>query len=579
MPRWSFFSQILAGSILVVLVAMFAGIWVSEHNISREFAEVLAEETRPVAASLAQLLGGDDVQSRVLALGPQLDRRISIIALDGRVIADSGVAADELELIENHADRPEVQEALRAGWGWSRRHSATIGEDFVYVAVSDPAQGRIVRIAVPLQRYRTAVERLNVGMMAGVVIGCLLAAFIAYLIAHQVTGQLSRFVVVAKQRAAGAKAVFEETGNEEFNELAQSLDAMTRRLDEQVEEQIRERTRLKAVLDNMVEGVILCGDGGQVVLWNDAFTALFGIEGEPAGKTLIELTRVPEVVQLASRVFADAAPLSQEFLYQDRSIQTTFVALRRKGAAGYLAVFHDITDLRRADQIRRDFVANVSHELRTPLAAISGYAESLLEGAIDDRAVARTFVDGIARNADRLARLIDDILDLARIESGRYGYLFESVDARQAVDAAAHVVTKLKAKHHAFENRVAADLAVWADKKALSQILVNLIDNAAKYSPEGTAITVSGAEDAGNVVLTVTDRGHGIAPEDQPRIFERFYRADKSRNAAGEGGTGLGLAICKHLTAEMGGKITVTSSGRGTSFHVYLPARAPERTA
>lgn len=572
MPRWSFFAQILAGSILVVLVAMLAGIWVSERNISREFAAVLAEETRPLAASLADLLEDGDLQSRVLELAPRVDRRITLIALDGRVLADSGVAPHELAGIENHADRPEVQAALRDGWGWSRRHSATVDEDFLYVAVLDASHGRIVRIAVPLQRYHAAVERLNLGMIAGVFIGCLLAGFIAFVIARQVTGPVSRLAAVAKQRAAGKKAVFEETGSKEFNQLAHSLDAMTRRLDEQVDEQLRERTRLKAVLDNMIEGVILCDALGRVVVWNDAFTDLFAVEGDPAGRPLVELTRVPEVLQLAARVSGERAPLLQEFQFREKTIQATFVPLRAGGGEGYVAVFHDITELRRLDRIRRDFVANVSHELRTPLASIAGYAESLLDGAVDDREVARPFIERIAGNADRLARLIDDLLDLARIESGRYGFAYEAVGARQAVDAAAQTVSKLQVKQHRFENRVPDDLRVRADMKGLGQILVNLIDNAAKYSPAGTEIFVTGRREGELTVLSVTDRGPGIAPEDQPRIFERFYRADKSRNAAGEGGTGLGLAICKHLAGEMGGSIALESTGRGTTFHVRLPA-------
>lgn len=578
MQRWSFFSQILAGSILVVLVAMFAGILVSERNVSRAFAEVLAGETRPLASSIAQLLEGRDLQARVLELGPQLDRRITIIALDGTVLADSGVSADELTAIENHAARLEVQTAARRGWGWSRRHSATVGEDFLYVAVRDDARGRIVRVAVPLRQYSAATGRLTFGVIAGIVVGCLLAFFIAYFIAHRFTSQMNRLVAVAKSRAAGAQAVFEEVGNEEFNELALALDAMTRRLDAQVDELIRERSRLKAVLDNMIEGVILCNADGEVVVWNDAFVHLFEIDASPAGKALIELMRVPEVVQLASKVFQDAEPLLQDFGFRDKSIQTTFVPLRR-GAEGYVAVFHDITELKRADRIRRDFVANVSHELRTPLASISGYAESLLEGALDDREVARTFVERIARNADRLARLIEDLLDLARIESGRYGFYFEAIDARQAVEAAAQTVNKLQVKRHTFENRVPENLSLWGDKKALSQVLVNLIDNAAKYSPPGTEIFVTGGRDGETTVLAVTDKGHGIALEDQPRIFERFYRADKSRNAAGEGGTGLGLAICKHLVAEMGGSISVASSGRGTTFEIRLAANKPVAAA
>jgi two-component system phosphate regulon sensor histidine kinase PhoR len=345
-------------------------------------------------------------------------------------------------------------------------------------------------------------------------------------------------------------------------------------LDIRLDELESERSRLRVILENMVEGVILCSSEGEIILWNEAFQRMFDTPG-PTGKKLIEAIRIPEVIKLSNQVMRDRLPHAVEFQSGNASIQATFVPLGRSRAEGYLAVFHDITDLKRADRIRRDFVANVSHELRTPLASISGYGESLLDGAIDDPAVARPFVEGVVRNAERLSLLIEDVLDLARIESGRYPFEPESIDLHSLVASSAQVVSRLESKEQKFSNLVPAGLTVWADRKAASQILVNLIENAAKYTPHGTDIRVKASLTGAMTEITVEDTGPGIPPDDLPRIFERFYRGDKSRNAAGQGGTGLGLAICKHLATEMGGSIAAASSGRGTVITLRLPHSSP----
>lgn len=574
MSRWSFFAQVLAGTLLAVFVAVTAGLLVAQRNVETEFARILAVETRQEAYGLAMLMGDSEPQASIYSLAERIDRRVSVIGFDGRVLADSEVASEEVHRIENHFNRPEIQQALAQGWGWSTRKSATVGENYLYVAVRDDARKRLIRIAIPLSEYQRAVGVINKGVLAGTLLGFLLAVLIAYAVARALQGQLSKLVTVARKRAGGEPAEFPESGNEDFHQLTTSLAEMTRQLDRRFLELEKERARLRAVLDNMVEGVILCNEAGAIVLWNEAFLELFEGEGSPAGKKLVELTRVPEVVRLSEGILKETVLQSLEFQSQDKEIQATFVPLWPiRASEGYLAVFHDITELRRADRIRRDFVANVSHELRTPLASIAGYAETLLEGAIDDAGVARPFVDGIFRNADRLSRLIEDLLDLARIESGRYGLYPEETPVREAVDAAAQVVTKVASKRHTFKNEVPPDLQAWADRKALSQILVNLIDNAAKYSPPETEITATGRASGDLAEISIQDRGHGIPPEDLPRIFERFYRGDKSRNAAGESGTGLGLAICKHLASEMGGGIRAESSGRGTTITVTLPQR------
>lgn len=575
MTRWSFFAQALTGSLLAVLIAVSAGLYVSQRNVETEFARILAEETRHLAGGIALLLEGNSPTRSFYELAEHVDRRITVVSTNGKVLADSAIGRKDVGEVENHLQRPEVQQALTRGWGWSTRKSSTTGDDYLYVAVHDSPHDRLVRVAVPLAEYQSAVGAINYGVIAGVFWGGALAIVAAFAFASRLQRQLRALIEVARKRSAGEKAAFPESGNEDFHSLASALSEMTRQLDNRLHDLENERTRLRAVLDNMTEGVILCNQHGAIVLWNEAFLELFACEESPAGKKLIELTRIPEVVKMSESVLHEQAPKLLEFQSHDKEIQAIFVPLPARSNEGYLAVFHDITELRRVDRIRRDFVANVSHELRTPLASIAGYAETLLEGAIADTTVAKPFVEGIHRNADRLTHLIEDLLDLARIESGRYSLQFDSIAVRAAVEAAAEVVEKVKLKHHTFKNEVPPQLRVWADRKALIQVLVNLIDNAAKYSPPESTITVQGSEEGGTGVIKISDQGQGIPPEDLPRIFERFYRTDKSRNAAREPGTGLGLAICKHLVSEMGGAIGAESTGRGSTFITRLPLRRP----
>lgn len=574
MRRWSFFTQVFAGIFFVIFFALAVGTLATENALSERLKVMIAEDTRATAISLGATLKPERVQEQIEKIANLIDRRITIIRPDGLVLADSQVSAEQIKTIENHLDRPEVRSAIDTGWGWSTRHSSTTGHDFLYVAVLDTQQQRVVRVAVPLEHYSRTLQRIRYGILSGALLGIFLALALAFTIARRLSHDVNVLVLVGQERARGLRTSFVERSNEDFNRLAQTLDAMTQQLDARLDELESERSRLRVILENMVEGVILCDEQGDIVLWNEAFLRMFAAR-QPAGRKLIEVIRNPEVVKLSTQIMTDRQPQSIEFQSGAMSIQTTFVPLARTRMEGYLAVFHDITELKRADRIRRDFVANVSHELRTPLASIAGYGESLLEGAIDDPAVARPFVEGVVRNAERLSLLIEDVLDLARIESGRYSLNPESIELKSIADSSAQVVTRIEIKRQHFENTIVPGTFAWADRKGLGQILVNLIENASKYTPPETRIRVSASVSAAApsmIDILVADTGPGIPPDDLPRIFERFFRGDKSRNAAGEAGTGLGLAICKHLATEMGGSISAESSGRGTTVTLRLPA-------
>ena len=341
--------------------------------------------------------------------------------------------------------------------------------------------------------------------------------------------------------------------------------------------------RLEATLDSMVEGLVVVDPRGRIALANRAAEALFGFSRMMVGGTLLETLRHHEVAALAARVGAEGAVIEQEVRIESptvRVLQISAVGLRDTAgaAAGAVLVFHDVTRLRELEAVRQDFVANVSHELRTPLSLIKSTAETLLDGAKDDPAVATRFLEIIDKHANRLALLIDDLLLLARLDAGRVEMKFEAWALREgAQDSLDDFGIMARARGVTLENAVPAGLVARADPERLRQVLSNLIDNAIKYGrPEGR-VTIGGRPlDENRVELTVRDDGPGIPPEAKERVFERFYRVDKAR-AREQGGTGLGLAIVKNVMQAHGGEVRVESApGAGTTFFLTLPAMKDE---
>lgn len=341
--------------------------------------------------------------------------------------------------------------------------------------------------------------------------------------------------------------------------------------------------RLGATLDSMVEGLVVVDPCGRIALANRAAEALFGFSRMMVGGTLLETLRHHEVAALAARVGAEGAVIEQEVRIESptvRVLQISAVGLRDTAgaAAGAVLVFHDVTRLRELEAVRQDFVANVSHELRTPLSLIKSTAETLLDGAKDDPAVATRFLEIIDKHANRLTLLIDDLLLLARLDAGRVELKFQAWALREAAqESLDDFGIMARARGVTLENAVPDHLVARADPERLRQVLSNLIDNAIKYGrPEGR-VTIGGRPlDEGRVELTVRDDGLGIPPEARERVFERFYRVDKARGRE-QGGTGLGLAIVKNVMQAHGGEVRVESTpGAGTTFFLTLPAMKDE---
>jgi len=573
----------VAGIVAALLAATLLLQWVLKPMLLDQIRANLQEELGLVK-ELAIQRGLPDrgiQRTDVLAdrIGRALSRRVTFIAVDGRVLGDSNVSLERLPHVENHRGRPEVEEALRRGVGWHIRRSATIGAEFLYVAsvLGDTEAPRLIlRLAVPLQRVEGLLRRMRELVVLAAVASALLSFGLAYLVSRGISRPVAELTRAAKRLAAGDRtARIGRYPQNELGELARSFDRMADVLQEELEAVERARDRLSAVLEGMAEGVMLLDVEGRIVLWNRALEDLLRLELEPRGRTPAELVRSPELQEAVREILEGEEQRVLEVRTSTRPQRILEVHLGRilGREGGAVAVFHDVTEQRRVEKVRRDFVANVSHELRTPLSAIRAAVETLLEGALMDPKFSHHFVEVIGRHTERLQRLLDDLLDLARIESGHTPPSMEPIRADALMDAAAGTVASLAQSRgvELIREPTEEPLVIRGDRRQLEQALVNLLDNAVKYTDPPGRVVLSIRRRDREVHLEVSDTGVGIPEEHIPRIFERFYRVDKARSRQ-LGGTGLGLAIVKHIVQAHGGRVEVESTpGKGSTFRVVLP--------
>jgi two-component system phosphate regulon sensor histidine kinase PhoR len=515
-------------------------------------------------------------------LGRDLGLRVTIIDASGKVMGDTELDGEALRSVENHAGRPEVLETMRGGAGRAVRYSRTLAENMLYTASridpGDPGRG-VVRLAVPLTDVKRAQREIRGPILVAALLSVLLAAGFGWIVARGPARRLGSMARAASEFAEGRMEVRAVPGgDDETAALARALNRMAGQLEERLALLERERSQLRTVLEGMVEGVLLTDGTGRIVLANDAFRRIFDARLPLEGRLPLETARLPALQEAVDAALQAEGPLTRDIVLggaHDKAIQASLAAIRSAGrTVGAVAVFHDVTELQRLERVRREFVANVSHELRTPLTAIRGYAETLLDGGLRDPEKAAEFVRVMHRHAERLAALIEDLLDLASVEQGQARIALAPVplpDVLAQVEAVTRPIAMEKKQTLTLD--LPEDLPrLLADRDRLAQVLINLLDNAVKFTPEGGRIEVSARAAARRVVVAVQDNGVGIPLQDLGRIFERFYRVERSRDRR-EGGTGLGLAIAKHLVQAMGGTIEVDSHpGSGTTFRVSLPA-------
>jgi two-component system, OmpR family, phosphate regulon sensor histidine kinase PhoR len=580
---------------LLLLAVTAVGLAVMGLYVTRVLEQHAVEQLRSGLVTSAHLIRDALPASEPASLSALTARyagiveaRVTVMAPEGTVLADS---AHDPETMENHAQRPEVQVARSGGIGSDIRRSRTLDVDMLYVAVPldgpGPSRG-VLRLAVPLTevaRARAAVRR-TVGLGAALAVA--IALGVAVFLTRRVTRPVSRMRDTAQRMAEGdLDQRVPIAGHDEVAELGHALNRMAHALQEKVGALESQRSEIAAILERMVEGVIALDHRTRILVINPAARRILGLAAPPAdggtasveGRPLAEVVREKALFDLVAACRAGAAPEQCRGEIElpppvARILGVHAVALAFPDQApGTLLVLHDVTELRRLERVRTEFVGNVSHELRTPLTAIKGYLETLLDGALEDREPARRFLETAHRHADRLGRLVDDLLELSDVETGRVRLEVGRVSVRDvASTVAAMFEAAARSQQLALLNAVPADVSVQADADRLSQILVNLVDNAIKYTREGGQVTLTASRKGGMVEVSVADTGIGIPAMELPRITERFYRVDKARSRA-LGGTGLGLAIVKHLVQAHGGTLEIDSElGKGTTVRFALPA-------
>jgi len=526
-----------------------------------------------------------DPEAEAAAIAALIGSRVTLIRSDGVVIGDSEVEDRNLDAVDNHFEREEVQEARRLGVGAAVRASRTTGEETMYAAAA-VRQGAVafVRMGLPLTSVRERLASTRRLAWTGLGVGLLAALLLTWATSAWLSRRVRAIAqLAARYRQGDFTRPTVDFGRDEIGTVARVLADTARDLGARLAEVARERAHMDAVLQGMVEGAVLVNRSGKLVISNPAVRSMLRLPDNPEGRHFLEVVRHPEVAAQLTTALAGGHPTPAE-VQLDSETRRFFVAravpVEAERDGGAVLVLHDVTDLRQADQVRRDFVANVSHELRTPLTAIRGYVEALMD-APGDPALAQNFLEIIARHTARMERLVTDLLRLARLDARQetlqrvqcpVGPLLASVTAEME--------TAIEARRLSVQTHVAADAeSIFGDPSKLHDVLRNLLENAINYSPEGGEITITVSR-AGDVVnIEVADRGPGIPEADLPRIFERFYRVDRSRTRD-PGGTGLGLSIVRHLVELHGGRVSAGNrQGGGTCVMVRLPDLPESRGA
>lgn len=575
--------------ILIVTIVMVILDFYLAIAIRNEYRDQLTANLGDQAELVAQLTdstiasGGSQAEINPIlhALHGRIESRITVLDLNGNVLGESEADATTME---NHANRPEFQEALRTGRGESERYSVTRGEDMLYVAVpiGDPPVG-VARVSVPSDRVSATIWRVQRGFLIATSVAAVLAVVFSLFAAGRISSSLERIRRQARAVAAGRLDVsVEPDTTQEIGDLGRAFNAMTGDLRRLVGEIEQSRVRLEAVLASLQDGVVITDGNGEVVRLNAAAGRLLRVEpAEAIGQPFVVVCRDHELAELlrVALTTGERATGVVEYGLDRRMLEAWGLAIVGARETLGLVVLRDVTELRRLEAVRKEFVANVSHELRTPLASIKALVETLEAGAIDERDVAVDFLGRIVGEVDRLAALVDELLDLARLESGRITLRLETLEPAELIGRGAE---RLKPQTERARLALVVDVpeglpAVRADRSRVEQVLLNLIHNAIKFTPAGGVITVRAQVVDGVLRVSVRDTGVGISEQELPRIFERFYKEDKARRSEG---TGLGLAIAKHIVLAHGGTISVESRrGAGATFYFTLPLARVEPPA
>jgi two-component system phosphate regulon sensor histidine kinase PhoR len=587
MRKKRLFWKLYPSYLLLALATLLAVGWLGSYLLDAVLTQTTQRQLETQARIIDDLLGPrleqplDESSKQVCRrIGRDTGIRVTLLDAQGNVLCDNLVDAP----LENHASRPEVQTALAGKVGRNLRQSMTFHEDLLYVAVPVMREGRVigcVRTAVPLTSITRDVRSFQTLAAIGGLLILLVAAVLSMFMARRISRPLEQMRLGAQRFARGdldSKMIVPDS--EEMAGLADTLNVMARQLEERIRTAIQQKNEREAVLASMVEGVLAVDRESHVISMNRAAADLLGSPlAESTGRSLTEVVRNAELQRFVSHALLAITPIEGDITMRgdpDRFLQAHGAALRdaRDRSIGAVVVLHDVTTFRHLENLRRDFVANVSHELKTPITSIKGFVETLLGGAMHDPADTERFLNIIAKQAERLNGIIEDLLRLSKIEQAEEAadLPLESAVLRDVLESA---LTDCAPSAEERQIQVALDceptVIARINAPLLEQALVNLLENAIKYSEVGGTVHVSGQTENGEVVISVADQGCGIPVEHLSRIFERFYRVDKARSRK-LGGTGLGLSIVKHIVTAHHGRVLVESApGHGSVFTIRLP--------
>ncbi len=583
--RWKLFATYLA----VVLAAVGTlGLYLN-HEISRHYLDSLEQSLAAETALIGDLTAQDFARPHALSdtarrLGRDAHLRVTFIALDGTVLGDS---EHDVRTMDNHASRLEVKEALARGKGRSLRYSRTLGVDMLYVAARMKLRGKavgVVRVALPLHQIAAATGRIRTMVFTA----ALAALGVALLLGIMLAGSLGRRIrLVSRAARAFADGDLEAEapsgGRDEIAALATSFNAMSARLRRAIRELQEEKGRFETLLERLGEAILVTDTTRRIVFCNLAAQRVFGKQSEQlVGLSVIDVTQNAALDDAFRQTLAtgEVSDAEAQILFpRPRQLEVTVTAIATEEPLGAVAILRDVTELRRLETVRREFVANASHELQTPITAVKALAETLLAGGKEDPVVTERFLRDIEKQADRLGALVRDLLDLTTSEGGGLRLAPAEINlAEMAGGVVAQLRTLAAQRQVAVSLEVPENLIVFSDRSAVNRILANLLDNALRYTETGGQAGLRAERTNDTVAITVWDTGIGIPSAELPRLFERFYRVDKTRSRE-LGGTGLGLSIVKHLVEALGGQIRVDSRlGKGSEFTVTFPAGSAERS-
>jgi two-component system phosphate regulon sensor histidine kinase PhoR len=578
---WKLFASFSAVAILTGAVVGWRVEARLEEGLLADLQENLLTDCRILAPFAVEAFRGGAVEG----LQQRLERlketgvRITLIRPDGQVIGESH---EDPARMDDHSNRPEIVQARSERIGVVRRYSHTVGYELLYVALRFEDAGEtlgFVRAALPVSLVQRQVGATTRSVVLGTAAGVLAALLLGLLFARWITRPIASMTRIARELSAGRYGSrVHGTRTDEIGLLGQTLNELGAEITRRIATLSQEDAQLRAVLASMIEGVVAVDEEDRVAFINQAARALLEI-GEPApvGRSLWDLAPIRELQDMLARARTTGSqePLEVDLFRggKERVFQVHASPFQGGGKGGFVLVLHDITELRRLERVRRDFVANVSHELKTPLTSIQGFVETLLSGALHDEHNNVQFLQRIDANVKRLTNLVTDLLSLSRIESGQLAVERTAVDWREVLDGVLRLrEPALSAKGLRLDvlGRERA-LRVRGDKEAMTQVLDNLVDNAIQYTSAPGRITLRLSSQDGFGLMAVADTGIGIPSSDLDRVFERFYRVDKARSRAA-GGTGLGLSIVKNLVLRMEGEVRVASvEGQGSTFTVLLP--------